>query len=148
MPLFLKDRFHIVQSPSFRYRKKVAAFDYDHTLVKPKNGTFPKDVDDWMWLRPNVPSIVKQYYAKGYCIVIFTNQTKKWKETQIKNVLSTLDIPFRAYIGYDKTLKKPNTFMFDQFKKDSLDYGVSFYVGDGSWIVTGKHSLSVFLSIF
>ena len=67
MPLlYLKDRFHVVQSKDFRYRKKIAAFDYDHTLVKPKtNGTFPKDVDDYIWLRPNVPDVVKEYYTKG-----------------------------------------------------------------------------------
>ena len=111
--LFLKDRFHIVQSKRFRYRKKIAAFDYDHTLVKPKsNGTFPKNVEDYMWLRPNVPDVIREYYKKGYAIVIFTNQTKSWKETQIKLVLDSIDVPYRAYIAYDKSLTLDESIQF------------------------------------
>lgn len=49
----------VVISNKFRYRRKMMGLDYDHTIVKPKNNkTFPKDVDDWTWLRPNVPEIV------------------------------------------------------------------------------------------
>ena len=33
---------------------KMASFDYDWTLVKPKNDrTFPKDIDDWEFLYSN-----------------------------------------------------------------------------------------------
>ena len=34
---------------------KIAAFDFDHTLVRPLNGKFPKDVNDWTFL-----------YLRGY----------------------------------------------------------------------------------
>ena len=68
----------------FRFRSKVAAFDFDWTLCRPASGaTFPKDVADWTWLRPNVPDVVRDTYARGYCIVVFTNQTKAWKRDQI-----------------------------------------------------------------
>jgi bifunctional polynucleotide phosphatase/kinase len=69
-------------------------FDYDWTLVKPKSGgTFPKDIDDWVWLRENVPEVIKKYYQQGFGIYIFTNQSKEWKKTQIQKALETLDIP-------------------------------------------------------
>lgn len=33
---------------NYRFRQKMAIFDYDWTLVKPKsNGTFSKDENDW-----------------------------------------------------------------------------------------------------
>jgi hypothetical protein len=41
----------------------MAAFDYDWTLVNPKNAnTFPKNVDDWEWIYPNVPDKLKKYH--------------------------------------------------------------------------------------
>jgi bifunctional polynucleotide phosphatase/kinase len=110
----------------------IAAFDYDHTLVKPKDGRqFPKDVNDWMWLYPNIPRKIKRYYSKGYTIVIFTNQTKEWKCDQIKNVMETLDIPIIVCIAMNKIEHKPNTIMFDSIiDKNDIDMDDSFFVGD------------------
>jgi len=80
-----------------RFRTKIVLFDYDWTLVKPKTGgTFPKDIDDWQWLRPNVPDIIKNYYYNGYGIYIVSNQSKEWKVTQIINVLSLLNIQLKS----------------------------------------------------
>ena len=68
-------------------KAKIAAFDYDWTLVCPKEGkTFPKDVDDWTWLYPCIPDQLKRYNEEGYCVVIFTNQSKQWKVDQIQTV--------------------------------------------------------------
>ena len=40
--------------------EKMAAFDYDWTLVCPKGGkTFPTNIDDWEWLYPNIPEKIK-----------------------------------------------------------------------------------------
>lgn len=61
-----------------RHRSRVAIFDFDWTLCKPKNNkTFPKDVDDWEWLRPNVPDVIKDLYKKGFAICIATNHKVK-----------------------------------------------------------------------
>jgi len=61
-------------------KEKMASFDYDWTIVNPKDGkTFPSSIDDWVWLYPGVPEKIKQYYEDGYMIVVFTNQSKKWK---------------------------------------------------------------------
>lgn len=110
----------------------IAAFDYDHTLVKPKEGRqFPKDIDDWMWLYSTVPKKLKKYHNKGYTIIIFTNQTKEWKCEQIKNAMESLDIPIIVCIAMNKMEHKPNTIMFDSIiDKNNIDIDESFFVGD------------------
>ena len=66
-------------------KSKMVAFDYDWTLVNPKEGkTFPSDIHDWMWLYSNIPDKIKQYHNDDYMIVIFTNQSKDWKCQQIQ----------------------------------------------------------------
>ncbi len=115
----------------FNFRKKVAAFDYDHTLVTPKKNTFSLNIDDWKWLRENVPNVLNNLYKKGFCIVIFTNQSKTFKVEQIKLCLSTLNIPIKVYIGIDKNKQKPNNFLWNHFELNkTVDFDKSFYCGD------------------
>jgi bifunctional polynucleotide phosphatase/kinase len=115
----------------YRFRKKIAAFDYDWTIVKPKSGsTFPKNKDDWIWLRPNVPEILQSYYVKGFSIMIFTNQSKQWKIEQISDVLNTLNIPMIIVIAKDKDIYKPNPYIFTENVKKEWDKRKSFYCGD------------------
>ena len=123
----------------FRYRKKAACFDFDNTLVKPKeNRIVSKDVNDWIWLQPNIPNILHNYYKHGFAIVIFTNQNKHFKIQQIQTALDSIGNPYKAYIAFDKTLQKPNPCMFEMYKRPNFDYNNSFYVGDalghyGDW---------------
>ena len=37
--------------------------------------------------------VIKSQYAKGYMIVIVTNQSKEWKTEQINNVMKDINIP-------------------------------------------------------
>ena len=113
-------------------KAKIAAFDYDWTLVSPKDGkTFPKDVDDWKWLYPNIPEELKRYNDDGYTIVIFTNQSKPWKHTQIENVAKSLDIPVFIVIACDKADYKPNPILYDVLVGSAkVDKAASFFVGD------------------
>lgn len=121
----------IIKLGSPRFRKKIAAFDYDHTLVVPKNGrNFPKDVSDYQWLFPTIPTIVKEFYQKGFMIIIFTNQSKAWKTDQIKLVLEELQIPITIVIAFDKQEYKPNRILFDSVIQKEWDQKKSFYVGD------------------
>ena len=118
-------------SNNFRYRKKIIGLDFDHTIVKPKNNkTFPSNKDDWEWLRPNVPEIIMEYYNKGYAIVVFTNQFRDFKKEQVKIVLDSVGCPYKAYLAYDKKIKKPSPFLFEQYKRHNFDFDKSFYVGD------------------
>ena len=114
------------------YRKKMAAFDYDWTLVCPKDGkTFPSNIDDWEWLYPNIPNKIKKYYEDGYMIVIFTNQSKQWKHEQIKQVANSLEIPIYIVVATDRSQYKPNTIMFDHLIGEyEIDKEMSFFVGD------------------
>ena len=96
------------------YRDKMASFDYDWTLVNPKQGnTFPLNIDDWQWSFPSVPVKIKQYYLDGYMIVIFTNQSKTWKCDQVQLVAKLLDIPIFVVIATDKCDYKPNIILYD-----------------------------------
>lgn len=115
----------------FRFRKKIASFDYDWTLVKPKsNSTIPKNKEDWIWLRPNVPDVLRSYYDKGYSIMIFTNQSKSWKVDQIKEVLGLLNIPILCIIATSKEYYKPNPHIFTETVQKAWDKKYSFYCGD------------------
>jgi bifunctional polynucleotide phosphatase/kinase len=123
-----------------RFRKKIAAFDFDHTLVMPKEGRrFPKNAEDYMWLTPNVPEVVKSYYAKKYMIVVFTNQSKPWKADQIKAAMSELEIPVTIVIAFDKADYKPNPILFETVVGEKeCNKKASFFVGDalgrkGDW---------------
>jgi bifunctional polynucleotide phosphatase/kinase len=127
------------------YKKKMAGFDYDWTLVKPKGErTFPKDINDWELLYDNVPNFIKECYEKNCMVVIFTNQTKSWKCEQIKLVLEPLQIPMFIVTSLDKKEHKPNLYMFHEFIKDNtIDKQNSFYIGDalgrkGDWSDSDK----------
>ena len=115
----------------YRHRQKLAIFDYDWTLVKPKtNGTFSKNVNDWMWLTENVPDIIKKLYDKGYSINIISNQRKNTnKKTQeINNALLNLNLPLLYIIASDNINAKPNISMFNILVNNKKwDRNKSFY---------------------
>lgn len=113
--------------------KNIAAFDFDWTIVKPKNGkTFPSNESDWEFLRSNTKHIIKET-SKTHDLVIFTNQTKKWKIDTIKNALNEIGEDFLVCIGFGKEtkIKKPNPELFTYIIKD-FDKETSFYVGDAA----------------
>jgi bifunctional polynucleotide phosphatase/kinase len=117
----------------FRYRSKMAGLDYDHTLVKPKTkSTFSKDIDDWMWLRPSVPVMLRLLHDNGYALVVFTNQSQKFKAEQIEKALRTLELPISIFIETEKEFKKPNPRMYNTYVKNKkrVNKEHSFYVGD------------------
>ncbi len=113
-------------------RGKMAAFDYDWTMVNPKDGkTFPTSIDDWQWMYPNVPEKIKKYYEDGFMIVIITNQSKSWKHEQIQIVAKSLDIPVFIVIATEKSEYKPNPILFNTpFGENTINEEESFFVGD------------------
>ena len=126
-------------------KAKIAAFDYDHTLVCPKDGkTMPSDVEDWMWMYPNIPDELKRYNDEGFTVVIFTNQSKQWKVVQIQYVAHTLKIPIFVVVANDKCDYKPNPILYDVLVGNAqVDKEQSFFVGDalggkGDWADSDK----------
>jgi DNA 3'-phosphatase len=105
----------IIKVKKPRFRSKAAFFDFDWTIVRPQlDRTFPKDVDDWQWLRESVPETIGKYYNKGYGIYIVTNQTKEWKQRQIEQVAHLLDVPLTICIAWKKEERKPSRFLFEE----------------------------------
>ena len=123
---------------------KIAAFDLDHTLIKPKSGKkFPIDKDDWTWMYSNVPERLSEYYNKEYTIVVFTNQ-KKLKSLydfhqKLHSIQDEIYAPINFFISTETDhYRKPKTGMWDYFSKKTLvniDYENSFYSGDAA----GRH---------
>jgi len=123
-----------------RFRKKIAIFDYDHTIVHPKdNRPFPKDVHDWQFMSPNIPEYIRKAYNNGYMICVCTQQSKPWKLDQIKEVLTPMNIPMWVSVSTFKELNKPNTAIFDAIVgTKKWEHTKSFSVGDalgrkGDW---------------
>jgi len=115
-------------------KHKMAAFDYDWTMVCPKDmKTFPTSVDDWQWLYPSVPEKIRSFHNDGYMIVIFTNQSKAWKHDQVQLVAKTLNIPVFIVIATEKNEYKPNPVSFTSlvgYDEKTIDKDASFFVGD------------------
>ncbi len=134
MPIqfFFKSALSTIHTSSEEYKIKLACFDYDQTLVIPKdNRPFPKDVDDWQFILETIPEVLR-IYSKTHLIVIFTNQSKEWKCNQLFHVFKTLDIPCVISIAFEKSEYKPNPISFDTLFPNKLviDFDNSFFVGD------------------
>ncbi|TGZ33003.1 Uncharacterized protein DBV15_08840 [Temnothorax longispinosus] len=113
----------IYTASSVPNQTKVAAYDMDGTLIKPKSGlVFPKDCNDWQLLYPDVPGKLKQLHTNGYKIVIFTNQaglsTGKVKindfKRKIEKVVQKIGVPIQKNGGV------------------TIDKASSFYIGDAA----------------
>jgi bifunctional polynucleotide phosphatase/kinase len=126
------DGFVIYNLHNATIAHKIAAFDYDNTLVRPKESRpFPKDISDWEWLYPSVPEKIKNYISRNYTFVIFTNQSKLWKHTQIITAIATLEIPAIIVVAMDKTKYKPNPEIANKLFSDNfICRKKSFFAGD------------------
>ena len=113
--------------------KNLAIFDIDWTIIKPKDGKeFPKDENDWVWLRKSVPEILKKY-SETHQLVLLTDQTKSWKLNMIQQIIQELDLKIVVLIAMNKKYKKgnPELFLsiFPEFEKICVK-DKCFMVGD------------------
>lgn len=125
---------------------KLAAFDLDGTIVKPKsNKRVPRSATDWeffsVWTKVKLQQTLRENLSR---FVMFTNQNGvglgivPLEEVQERIELTTkrLDIPCCVFVAIDKDrFRKPNVGMFELFLEsfnDSkpVDYEESFYCGD------------------
>lgn len=114
------------------YTKNFAIFDFDHTIVRPKNGKpFPTNKNDWEYNRKSVPEKLRDV-SKTHQMVIVTDQSKKFKIEMINDVVKDLRINFNILIGLEKEYKKPDNryFLkcFPEFKPKDDD----FFIGDAA----------------
>ena len=85
-------KFNINKEHEFVYtesknndKNKVAFFDLDYTLIKPKSGRkFPKDKDDYIFMFENVIEVLNNYINNDYHIFIISNQSGLLKEKNIE----------------------------------------------------------------
>ena len=137
---------------------KIAAFDFDDTLITTKSGLkFARSEDDWKWWHATVPSRLKQLDAEGYAIVVISNQAavslradaKAPKDGmrssynlkgKITAVFKALDLSMSIYAatGHD-IYRKPRTGMWEQILKDyglsdagDVNHEESMFVGDAA----------------
>jgi bifunctional polynucleotide phosphatase/kinase len=125
-----------IGDPEHKVGGVIAAFDFDQTLVRPKDARpFPRDADDYEWLRADTKDILVRA-SKTHDIVIFTTQTKEFKIQMIKNVLAELNIDVTVAVGFGKgpgVVKKPDPELFwSVIDRETFDASKSFYVGDAA----------------
>lgn len=86
------------EAESKSWLARIAAFDLDDTLVLPKTGkVFPAagDPTDWKWACAQVPVVLRRLHAKGFLLVILTNQgrlnTKGWDEEGVSTLREKIE---------------------------------------------------------
>lgn len=129
-------------------RNKLAAFDFDHTIVKPKKNIHPKNVDDWEYVFPNVKNKLRDLWDDGYCITIFSNQRALDNEPRksmilkrMENISKDIGLPINFILSSkDDKYRKPNIGMYEVLESMmEIDKSKSFYVGDAAGrIFNGK----------
>jgi len=123
---------------------KLACFDLDHTLIKPKGKRkLPKDSEDYEYIK-NVKETLTKLQNNNYHIIIFSNQSGSKLEqviTKIKNILLELlfynELKISVFIATkDDYYRKPHTGMFELFLKlNDLKFNnfkEVFYCGDAA----------------
>ncbi|RKF53944.1 Bifunctional polynucleotide phosphatase/kinase [Erysiphe neolycopersici] len=138
-------------------RTKVAAFDFDSTLIITKSGkVHASNAQDWKWWHPSVPEKLKKLYRHdgSFSISIISNQAglsiksdsaPKSKlslfKMKVSDVLGHLDIPITIYAATEKDLyRKPRTGIWLELLKDfdfndstgNLNLEESIFVGDAA----------------
>ena len=111
---------------------KYAIFDFDWTLVKPKEGRkFPLNTDDWQYIRKSVYDVIQKYKLDHH-IIIVTDQTKLWKIDQIKLVMKDLQLETNTTVIIGGKTHKPDTSFFLKVFPNFSDLDIIFYVGDAA----------------
>ena len=122
---------------------KVASFDLDWTLVKPRYAKFPVNFEDNV-IMDNRINTLKKYIDSGYTIVIFSNQKVTNKES-VEYKLKRMNDVIAKFSKHGITIilmmatkddkyRKPEIGMLNEFKLGAPNAGlsVSFYCGDAA----------------
>ncbi|KAN0066529.1 DNA kinase/phosphatase Pnk1 [Thecaphora frezii] len=134
---------------------KLALFDLDGTLVRPKTNTkFPsaKDEYDFRFCYPDVVARVRQAHADGFAIVVVSNQKQTpysgkvrletWRK-KVAHVARALDVPLRIFAALAAdSYRKPCLGIWEELCERfnggvAPDLSESYYVGDAAGRKTG-----------
>ncbi|KAB2108263.1 hypothetical protein AG0111_0g3341 [Alternaria gaisen] len=152
----LVGRFNLGAQSATQGKRRVAAFDFDSTLITTASGkTFSRDASDWKWWDSSVPGRLKELHADGFLIAIISNQggislrpdpkTVKSDQkrladfkTKVTAVFNQLDFPISIYAATSRDqYRKPRTGMWNELLEDydidnaeSVDLENSVFVGD------------------
>lgn len=119
---------------------KVAAFDLDHTLLKPVSGAkFAKHKNDATLVFPEIEEKLIELMNDGYKIVVFSNQKALGGLIQLSDIYHKINTFLPKGDTYDvyvanksDTYRKPHTGMLDAFMDDNGAVTDIFYVGDAA----------------
>ncbi|KAG9190633.1 bifunctional polynucleotide phosphatase/kinase [Alternaria panax] len=152
----LVGRFNIATQSAAQGKRRIAAFDFDSTLITTASGkTFSRDASDWKWWDSRVPGRLKELHADGFLVTIISNQggislkpdpkTVKSDQkrladfkTKVTAVFNQLDFPISIYAATSRDqYRKPRTGMWSELLEDydlenleSIDLENSVFVGD------------------
>lgn len=139
------------------HRARIAAFDFDSTLVTTKRGKgFPQHSGDWKILFSDdgggggrtsvVKSKLQELHKEGYKLVVFTNQggVAKGKISirelteRIEGFIREVNVPVQVFAAtHDDHYRKPAIGMWERLVNQGngdveVDMANSFYVGDAA----------------
>ncbi len=136
--IIINNEYIEIVTNNFKLKPKIAFFDLDFTLIRPKNGKkFPSDQEtDWELLYPNIQNVFNNYINNDYCIIIISNQKKLgdkdlngWVK-KIEGIIKILQVPLKVYASIeDNIYRKPNMGFFN-FLKSKINLDESFFCGD------------------
>ncbi|CAN9280501.1 unnamed protein product [Alternaria alternata] len=152
----LVGRFNLGAQSATQGKRRVAAFDFDSTLITTASGkTFSRDASDWKWWDSSVPGRLEELHADGFLVAIISNQggislrpdpkTVKSDQkrladfkTKVTAVFNQLDFPISIYAATSRDqYRKPRTGMWNELLEDydienaeSVDLENSVFVGD------------------
>lgn len=138
---------YVFTSKGVKSSSKIAAFDMDGTLIKPKSGkVHPVDTYDWQIAFPTCEKKLKELIEDDYKCVILSNQAPIGNgrvkiadfKKKVEAIIKKLDVPFQVYLATGKGFyRKPGVGMWQVLsnkKNDNIgiDFSNSFYCGDAA----------------